>query len=126
MRVHVADDDLLVRYTLRSILIDRGHDVEESQNGLDCIAKLRVAPPHCLVLDLLMPGCTGYDVLRHLQRQDPERQVKVIILSAFVVDADGFDRHPHVVSVLQKPLVLKSFFEALDRCADAAAEPLAA
>ncbi|MBI2301048.1 MAG: response regulator [Armatimonadetes bacterium] len=122
MRVHVADDDLLVRYTLRAVLLDRGHDVDESETGLDCVAKLRVAPPDCLVLDLLMPGCTGYDVLHHLQRQDPARRVKVIILSAFVVDADGFDRHPHVVAVLQKPLVLKAFVEALERCA--APEPV--
>ena len=116
MRVLIADDDCLVRYTLSRLLRETGCEVIECRDGGEVLERLEDALPTILVLDLLMPRATGYDVLRWLQQSDPERVVKVVILSAFVVDADGFDQHPHVVAVLQKPLVLEQFNAALAHC----------
>lgn len=116
MRVLVADDDLLVRHTLGVLLSEAGCDVAEAADGQAVIDLLSAGLPDALVLDLLMPRRTGYEVLKWLSAHDPERHVRVLILSAFVVDADGFDRHPHVHCVLQKPLMLDQFLRALEDC----------
>jgi CheY-like chemotaxis protein len=116
MNVLVADDDRLVRYALASTLIAAGHQVREACNGLAVIAAVGEECPDAIVLDLMMPECNGFGVLRWLRENDPKCHIPVIVLSAFVVEAGGFEGYPHVVEVMQKPLYLDRLVAALGRC----------
>jgi CheY-like chemotaxis protein len=118
MKVLVADDDVLVRYTLHRILTDAGHEADEARDGRTVLESLKGDAPEVLVLDLVMPGMTGYEILRWLKTHDPERRIAVIVLSAFVAELGELEAHPHVVAVLQKPIYVNQLFEALRLCAD--------
>lgn len=124
MKVLIADDDLLVRYTLEMLMGERGHTVQAVRDGGETILALSQELPDILILDLLMPVKTGYDVLRWLVANDTDRRTQVIILSAFVVEADGFDRHPHVACVLQKPVVLSQLDTAIEHCRERLCQPV--
>jgi DNA-binding response OmpR family regulator len=80
---------------------------------LECLA---ADPPPLVVLDLMMPRVNGFDVLRWLRENDPELCTSVIVLSAFTIEAGGFDRYPHVVEVMQKPLYIDRLLAAVERC----------
>ncbi len=118
MKVLVADDELLIRYTLKAALADAGHEPVEAADGSEVLRALEDDVPEVLVLDLMMPVKTGYDVLAWLRENDRLRRLPVIILSGFVVDPEEFEHDAHVVAVLQKPLYMNQLMDALQRCED--------
>jgi len=116
MKVLIADDDVMIRYALAAVLAEAGHETCEAKDGGEVIEILAAHPPQVVVLDLMMPKVTGFDVLRWLRDNDPEARTLVIILSAFSAESGGFGDYPHVVDVLEKPVILDRFYDALGRC----------
>jgi CheY-like chemotaxis protein len=68
-RVLIVDDDLAIRETLRFVLEDAGHEVEEAGDGLMALDLLRAADhPTVVLLDLMMPRLDGAGVLGAVAR----------------------------------------------------------
>lgn len=87
-RVLVVDDDPSTVDMLALVLDLEGYDVVRAQRGMQAMEKLRDRPPDALVLDLMMPGMSGYEVLREL-RSDPElSSTPVLVLTALDRDVD--------------------------------------
>jgi|tagenome__1003787_1003787.scaffolds.fasta_scaffold20804261_2 DNA-binding NarL/FixJ family response regulator len=73
MRVLICDDEPAHRALVRAILGVEA-DVEivgEAADGTTCLDEIRTARPDLVVLDLKMPGCDGFEVMRRL-RDDPD------------------------------------------------------
>ena len=78
--VAVLDDEPEMRKALRRLLTCRSFCVEEYGSGEDLLAALDSHPPACLLLDLHMPGLSGFDVLEAFRsRRSP---VPVIVITA--------------------------------------------
>ena len=78
----VVDDEDDVLQFVSMILEDAGYDVECAISGADALDKVAAHHPDLMVLDLLMPGMDGWEVLRRV-REEPAPP-RVVILSAFV------------------------------------------
>jgi CheY-like chemotaxis protein len=66
-RILIADDSPVLLAALDHSLRAAGHEVTSTNNGADALCLLHTKPPpELLILDLLMPGLNGYDVLKHL------------------------------------------------------------
>jgi two-component system, chemotaxis family, chemotaxis protein CheY len=78
----VVDDSGLARRSARRILEGAGYDVIEAEDGLSALEQYFVQKPAVVVLDLVMRGMYGLDVLNKLREIDPV--AKVIVLSADV------------------------------------------
>jgi FixJ family two-component response regulator len=61
--IAVLDDEPEMRKALRRLLLNRKFTVEEHASGEDFLASLESHQPNCLLLDLQMPGMSGFDVL---------------------------------------------------------------
>src|SRR6187551_1815745 len=81
-RVLVVDDSGLARRRARGILESAGFEVIEAEDGLAALERYVVDKPDVVLLDLVMKGMYGLDVLSKLREIDP--QVKVIVVSADV------------------------------------------
>ncbi len=66
----IAEDDALMRRSLRGLLEDAGYRCTEAEDGPRAVALARSLLPRCAVLDLAMPGLDGFTVARRL-REDP-------------------------------------------------------
>jgi len=66
LRVLVADDDRDAASTLGALLAERGHEVREVYRGDAVLRHVREFEPQAVLLDITMPGMSGYDVLREL------------------------------------------------------------
>ena len=64
--VFVVDDDVSVRESLELLIQSAGWRPETFSTGLDFLARGRVTVPHCLVLDLTLPGLSGLDLQRQV------------------------------------------------------------
>jgi len=76
----VVDDSGLARRSARRILEGAGYDVIEAEDGLSALEQYFVRKPAIVLLDLVMKGMYGLDVLNKLREIDPS--AKVIVLSA--------------------------------------------
>jgi len=79
-RVLVVDDSALSRRTLRQILEGAGYDVVEAEDGLSALERYFIEKPDVVLLDLVMKGMYGLDVLMKLRELDTN--AKVVIVSA--------------------------------------------
>ena len=65
-RILIADDDRDAVATLAALLLDEGHDVREVYRGDAVLYYLREFRPDVLIVDINMPGMSGYDVARQV------------------------------------------------------------
>jgi two-component system chemotaxis response regulator CheY len=81
-KVLVVDDSGLARRRARTILEDAGFEVLEAEDGIAALERYFVTRPDIVLLDLVMKGMYGLDVLSKLRELDP--QAKIIVVSADV------------------------------------------
>jgi two-component system KDP operon response regulator KdpE len=78
-RVLVVDDDRQIRRALSTALAAQGYEVETAIDGTDALARIATWSPDIVVLDLVMPGIDGFDVVRDARAWT---SVPIIVLSA--------------------------------------------
>ena len=78
----LVDDSGLARRSLRAMLEEDGFVVVEAEDGMAALEKYFVEKPDLVILDLVMKGMYGLDVLTKLRELDPA--VRVIVVSADV------------------------------------------
>ena len=81
-RILIVDDSGLARRRARSILEGAGYEVLEAEDGMSALERYFVSRPDVVVLDLVMKGMYGLDVLAKLREMD--ESAKVIVVSADV------------------------------------------
>ena len=79
-KVLVIDDSGLVRRNMRRILNGAGYDVVEAQDGMAALEAYFSEKPDVVLLDLVMNGMYGLDVLKKLRELDAD--ARVVVLSA--------------------------------------------
>ena len=79
-KVLLVDDSGLARRGTRRVLEDAGYTVVEAEDGLSALERFSVEKPDVVLLDLVMKGMYGLDVLAKLRELDPA--ARVIVVSA--------------------------------------------
>jgi PAS domain S-box-containing protein len=103
VRLLLADDDPSVTAYVRKVLPEDRFHLEVANNGEECLHILRMQPRgfDLLLLDLMMPDVSGYDVLRELMRSNESQDLPVLILTNFPEARDEEERR-----LLERGLVL--------------------
>ncbi|WP_343716574.1 response regulator [Inquilinus sp.] len=81
-KILVVDDDELLRDLLEFKLRSRGYEVELAEDGEAALEAASASPPDLIVLDGMMPGLDGFQVLQRLSDSGVTRDVPVIMLTA--------------------------------------------
>jgi two-component system phosphate regulon response regulator PhoB len=81
-RVLVVDDEPDITALVAYHLAKAGYRVSTASNGTEALKAAREERPDVVVLDLMLPGVGGYDVLAELRKRDETRDVGVILLTA--------------------------------------------
>ena len=106
-RVLIADDEAQVRELLRHYLTREGYLVSTVEDGREALDAVPTFQPEVILVDMVMPGLSGADVLSALRRASVT--VPVILISAYdVLVGEGFFR------VLSKPFNLRTLAEAVE------------
>ena len=87
-RVLVIDDEPDVLLLCRVNLSHAGHEVLEALDGYRGVELARAEHPDAVVLDLMLPGIDGVEVLRLLAGHESTRAIPVMMLSAKTLQAD--------------------------------------
>jgi len=77
-----ADDNEDMRHMVRDLLESSGHEISLAADGPSALAAVKAREPDLLILDLNMPGLSGYDVCRALKRNPGTSRVPILMLTA--------------------------------------------
>ncbi|HJZ77534.1 MAG TPA: response regulator [Vicinamibacterales bacterium] len=84
-KILVVDDSGLARRSMRAILEPVGYQIVEAEDGMTALERYFLEKPDLVLLDLVMRGMPGFDVLAKLQELD--RAARVVVVSADVQDS---------------------------------------
>jgi PAS domain S-box-containing protein len=118
LRVLVVDDNVDAADSLELLLASVGHEVAVSRDGVDAVARTITWTPDVVLLDIGLPGMSGYDVASELRRRMTAPPV-IMAVTGYGQAADrakaiaaGFDEH------LVKPVDMTTLRALLDRYSD--------
>jgi MinD-like ATPase involved in chromosome partitioning or flagellar assembly/CheY-like chemotaxis protein len=111
----IDDDPQLLRMIELALERRGGYEPILSADGAEALAKAREDPPDLAIVDVMMPGLTGYEVCRQLREQEETASIPIIILTARGQAVDrqaaleaGADEH------VAKPVTMSELLERID------------
>ena len=81
-RILVVDDEPDITALVAYHLAKAGYRVSTAADGAEALKAAREEKPDLVILDVMLPGVSGYDVLAELRRRDETKDVGVILLTA--------------------------------------------
>ena len=81
-RILVVDDEPDIVALVAYHLAKTNYRVSTASNGTDALTIARQERPSLLVLDLMLPGMSGFDVLEHIRAEESTRHIAVLMLTA--------------------------------------------
>ena len=81
-KVLIADDEPNIVTALQFLLERAGFEVAVARNGEEALAAIEAGMPDLVLLDLMMPLVSGYDVCRRIRERTGGARVKIVMLSA--------------------------------------------
>jgi signal transduction histidine kinase/DNA-binding response OmpR family regulator/CHASE3 domain sensor protein len=113
-RVLIIDDDPRAREIFALSLRGSGFEVVECDTGEEGVAAARELQPAAIILDIVMPGLDGWDVLRVLRNDARTRSIPIVVASIKDERETGFVLG--ATDYLVKPVRKEALLEALQRC----------
>ena len=83
----VCDDALFFRTMLEEILTEAGYAVKLAASGEEALSKVVEVRPALLILDLQLPGMSGFDVLKVIRDSESSKSLPVLAMSAVYTDS---------------------------------------
>jgi two-component system, OmpR family, alkaline phosphatase synthesis response regulator PhoP len=102
----VIEDDKFLRNLIVRKLTKEGFVVVEAENGKEGLAAMRKELPQMVLLDIILPGMSGYDVLEEIRKDEKLAGVPIIILS----NLEQKEEVDHAQSLGVKEFLIKAKF----------------
>lgn len=113
-RILIIEDDRHIAEGIELNLSMQGLEVKVAQNGIEGLEAWKDWCPHLIVLDLMLPGIDGMQILKSIRLED--ERIPIIILSAKVEPSDKIDGFMDGVDdYMTKPFSLEEFLLRVDR-----------
>lgn len=115
-RVLLVEDDAAIAEAVRHALEAEGYEVAQAWNGLEALEILTAQTrPHLLLLDLMMPVMTGWQLMEELAQDTRLAAIPIVVTSA----ASSAEEHP-CRDFLKKPYTLGELITVVEKHAAAA------
>jgi len=112
-KILIVDDSALSRRTLRRILESAGYEVTEADDGMTALEVYFLEKPSLVLLDLVMKGMYGLDVLTKLREMDQE--ARVIVASADIQSSTRqLARDGGAIGFINKPFAREDVLAAVE------------
>ena len=83
LKILIADDEDSLRSLVRAVLeADEKYLIDEASDGDEVLTKVYNNRPDLLILDIMMPGYSGFEICERLKQEDALKDLKIIILTA--------------------------------------------
>jgi two-component system chemotaxis response regulator CheY len=102
-KILIVDDSALARRTVRQALEELGHTVDEASDGAQALERYYISKPELVILDMVMSGMYGLEVLAKIREMDPAARVIVATADIQTTTADHV-KAAGAKGILNKPV----------------------
>ncbi len=81
-KIMIVDDEEDIRTSVSQIFEISGYEVTKAEDGNDCINKLERETPDIVILDIMMPGMSGWDVAARIKENPKWNDIPIVFLTA--------------------------------------------
>ena len=81
-KILLAEDEDVLRMLVVDSLEDEGHDIDEASDGMEALDYVKRYEYDLILMDYMMPGMTGWEVIKEIRQMPEKRKVKILMLSA--------------------------------------------
>ena len=106
----LVEDEAAIADLLRRVLVRAGYTVRIATDGIQALAELGEDIPAVLILDLILPGISGFTVLEHMHHH--QMIVPIVIITANPLHHDSL-HYPGITQVLFKPFRIEELLDAI-------------
>jgi len=110
--VLLVEDDLLFTYLIERYAARGGFMLVSTTRGEEALALAQSEKPAVIVLDIMLPGMDGWEVLRLLKSSPATRDIPVVLCSALDEEARGLEAGAD--GYLHKPVLYRDFLAMLE------------
>jgi DNA-binding response OmpR family regulator len=114
-KILVIDDDPSVRSLVADSLEIEGYEVHTAEDGFSGLRAIEAHKPDCVLLDVMMPGLDGHQVLQRIRAAEERPALPVVMLTAYSDDATAWQAWTEGVDYfLAKPFDADELLRYLD------------
>src|SRR4051812_30817862 len=106
----LVEDEAAIAELLRRVLVRAGYSVRIASDGIQALAALAGDRPALLILDLILPGMSGYTILEHIAQQ--QIAMPIVIITGNPLYHDSL-HHAGIRHILIKPFRIEELLDAL-------------
>ena len=112
-KILVVDDSDNNLFLLEEVLIDYNYEVYIAKGGLEAVEVMRNEKPDLILLDIMMPDYSGYNVMEYMQQNKID--IDVIVISARTSKEDIAKAHELGAKVfIRKPVIITHVLEKIE------------
>jgi CheY-like chemotaxis protein len=82
-RILIVDDLVDNLFLMQTVLEAEGYEVEVADNGCLAVAMVEAAPPDLILLDVMMPGMSGYEVTQQIRQMQGIPYIPILLVTAY-------------------------------------------
>lgn len=113
--VLIVDDEPLVRRAL-SRLLSRRYQIVQAASAAEALDRLRDGPRFdAVVSDVAMPGMSGFDLFKTIQRDDPQLARRFVFITGASLDVEMDIIRREAVPILKKPMSPHDLFRTVEQ-----------
>src|SRR5450756_103384 len=113
-KVVVVEDEEDISKVISINLKMAGMDAVEVHDGPSALAKIEQAKPDCIVIDVMLPEVSGWDILKYIKSNPALAEIPVIMLNAKVGEHEGSrEKDTGVVKYINRPFSPLAFTDAV-------------
>lgn len=117
MSVLIVEDDPALGRLLRTLMVRERLGVEVVTRGDAALRAIESGRYRVIVLDLALPGMSGFEIVRHLARERPELLRRIIVVTAVAqTQLEHFEHKSAICSLIRKPFDLSEFMQTVREC----------
>ena len=117
-RILSIEDDVDLQQVFAYVLKKKGWDVAFAYDGKDGLAKALENKPDLVLLDMMLPGLNGLEVIKALKENEPTRGIPVVVMTAYPGDEQFLKASimaMGAVEYLAKPVHVDLLLETVER-----------
>ena len=103
-RILVVDDSADNLFLLQVVLEEEGYEVELADSGSSALAKIFASAPDLILLDMMMPGMNGIEVVQRLRENDQLKELPIVLITAYEEEFVKQGLNVEINGCLRKPI----------------------
>ncbi len=87
-KIMIVDDEEKIRYIVKKMLEDKGHEVMEAESGKECLEIIKDKKPDLILMDVMMPEMDGWEAAREIKKDKANEEIIISMLTIKSKDED--------------------------------------